>query len=195
MFKPQQRAQAQVKKEILEFLGSCCGLVDPNPGTYSCGMTHRTALVLATSYRDAPRATPLEFFHEGLTLYVFGEPGGKIANIKRNRRVAAAIYQQPLDHRKLQKSLQVFGTAELITLRSNPRLLKAKARKWNLYSVLDRFLTAELAGRTLPATEFKALQDKILGAITLIKITPEHIILREYRQDFSMPKYEWKKGA
>lgn len=195
MFKPQKRPQAQVKKEILEFLGNCCGLVDSKPGRYNCGMKHRTALVLATSYRDVPRATPLEFFNEGLTLYVFGEPGGKIANIKRNSRVAAAIYQQPLDHRKLQKSLQVFGTAELVTLRNNPRLLKAKARKWNLYSVLDSFLSADLAGRNVPPAEYKALQEKMLGAITLIKITPDHIILREYRQDFSMPKYEWKKGA
>ncbi|MBN2106959.1 MAG: pyridoxamine 5'-phosphate oxidase family protein [Deltaproteobacteria bacterium] len=192
MFKPQKRSPALVKKDIIAFLDACCGQVDPKPGKYSCGMKHRTALVLATSYRDVPRATPLEFFHDGLTLYVFGEPGGKIANIKRNQRVAAAVYQQPLDHRKLQKSLQIFGTAELITLRSDLRLFKAKAKKWNLYSVLDRFLEAELGGKSPSAAEFKALQEKILGAITLIKITPDHIILREYRQDFSMPKYEWK---
>lgn len=194
MFKPQKRPNAQIKKEIIAFLDSCCGLVDSKPGKYSCGMKHRTALVLATSYQDAPRATPLEFFHEGLTLYVFGEPGGKIANMKRNNRVAAAVYQQPLDHRKLQKSLQIFGAAELITVRNNPRLLKAKAKKWNLYSVLDRFLSADPGSKALPAAEFKAMQEKILGAITLIKITPDHIILREYRQDFSMPKYEWKKS-
>lgn len=193
MFKPKKKPSGQLKKEIIAFLDSCCGLVDPNPGKYSCGMKHRTALVLATSYKDVPRATPLEFFHEGLILYVFGEPGGKIANIKRNSRIAAAIYQQPLDHKKLQKSLQVFGTAELITLRNNPRMLKTKALKWNLHSVLDRFLSAELGGTPIADAEFKVLQNKILGAISLIKITPDHIILREYLQDFSMPKYEWKK--
>ncbi|MFC1591766.1 pyridoxamine 5'-phosphate oxidase family protein [Thermodesulfobacteriota bacterium] len=193
MFAPQKKPKQLLRKEIIAFLDRTCGQADPKPGRHSCGMRHRNCLVLATSHKDAPRATPLEFFHEGLTLYIFGEPGGKIANIKRNRRVSAAVFEQPLDHAKVQTSLQIFGTAEMITLRSNPRLLRAKARKWNLYPVLNTFILAATKGQRLPEPTRKVMAEKLLKAITMLKITPNHIILREYRTDFTMPKYEWKK--
>ncbi len=191
----QHKSMARIKQEIIRFLDRTCGLPDKKPGKHSCGMIHRNALVLATSFRDVPRATPLEFFHEGLTLYVFGEPGGKIANIKRNSTVSAAIYEQPLDHSKRQQSLQVFGKAELISVRNNPRLMKAKARKWNLFKVLDVFMKAQSTGAALSAREQKLFAEKMLSSINLIKITPHHIILREYNPDIRMPKYEWKKAG
>jgi len=193
MFEIQKRPKAQVKKEILEFLDRTCGLPELNPGRYCCGINHRNCLVLATSNKDLPRATPLEFFHEALTIYIFGEPGGKIANIKRNQNVSAAIYEQPLDHSKPQKSLQLFGTAELISMRNNPRLLKAKSKKWNLYGALHTLMKPAIKGKKISAQEKKAMADQIMNAINLIKITPYHIILREYHKDFTMPKYEWKK--
>ena len=80
----QQPSKTAVKKKILDVLAATSGLPDPHPGKHGCGMIHRNALVLATSYKDMPRATALEFFNEGLTLYILGGPGAKIANIKRN---------------------------------------------------------------------------------------------------------------
>ena len=62
------------------------------------------------------------------------------ATIKRNKKVCAAVYEQPLKHSKVQKSVQIFGTVKLINVRNNPRLFKSKARKWNLYGVLASFL-------------------------------------------------------
>jgi nitroimidazol reductase NimA-like FMN-containing flavoprotein (pyridoxamine 5'-phosphate oxidase superfamily) len=193
MFGMEKKPKSLIKKNILAFLERTCGQPDINPGKYGCGMIHRNCLVLATSYNNMPRATPLEFFHEGLVLYIFGEPGGKIANIKRNRQVCAAIYEQPLDHSKHQMSLQIFGTAELINMRNNPRLLKAKAHKWNLYGVLKTFMKAQTAENKLTPQNNKIMADKFLSAINLIKITPNHIIVREYHPDIRMPKYEWKK--
>ena len=111
MKKQKQLSKALVKKKILDVLAASSGRPDPKPGKHGCGMLHRTALVLATSHKDQPRATALEFFNEGLTLYILGVPGGKIANIKRNPRVSAFIYEQPMDHSKTQPSLQIFGTA------------------------------------------------------------------------------------
>lgn len=192
MFVPQKMSKTKVRKMISDFLDRTCGMANPKPGRYNCGMTHRNCLVLATSHDDVPRATPLEFFHEGLTLYVFGEPGGKIANIKRNNRVSAAIYEQPLKHSREQMSLQVFGTAELINLRNNPRVLKSKARKWNLYGVLDTFVSAATKGQKLSEDEREAMCHKLLNAMNMIKVTPDHIIVRQYLTDFSMPKYEWR---
>jgi nitroimidazol reductase NimA-like FMN-containing flavoprotein (pyridoxamine 5'-phosphate oxidase superfamily) len=192
--KKETKSQAAIRKEIIEFLNNTSAQVDPKPGKYSCGMIHRNCLVLATSYKDIPRATPLEFFNEGLTLYIFGEPGGKIGNIRRNQKVSAAIYEQPLDHSKTQQSLQIFGTAELITVRSNPRLFRAKARKWGMYTVAESLFSSKIKGQKLTGKAAEAMIKKLTESLALIKIVPHHIVLREYNPDFSMPKFAWRKG-
>ena len=116
-----KKSRTTIKKKIIDFLNSTSGQLDPKPGKRSCGIKHRNALVLATSYKDTPRATALDFFNEAMTIYIFGEPGGKIANIKRNPKVSAYVYEQPLDHSKFQRSLQIFGVAELINVKNNPK--------------------------------------------------------------------------
>jgi len=184
-------AREELEKEILDFLDSTCCITDPNPGLYSCGTIHRTSLVLATSYDDEPRATPLEFFNEGFTLYIFGEPGGKIANIKRNSKVCAAIYEQPLDHAKIQKSLQVWGNAELISVRNDKEMFLEKVEKWNMFEVAKSLMRPLI--KDLSPEDQKANVGKLLEALNLIKITPYRMVLRKYTTDFAMPKYEWKK--
>lgn len=193
MSRVQKLSKTVVKKKILAFLKATSATVDKRPGQHGCGLKHKTSLVLATSYKDKPRATPLEFFHEDLSIYIFGEPGGKIANLKRNPKVSAAIYQQPLDHSKVQQSLQLFGKAELITVRNNPRAFKIKAKKWNLYGVAAKLLQPQIKAKHLSKQETLLFIEKFMGALNLIKIIPDHIILREYHSDLSMPIYEWKK--
>ena len=187
----QQLSKAAIKKKILDVLDATSGLPDLTPGRYGCGMLHRTALVLATTYKDMPRATALEFFNEGLTLYVLGVPGGKIANIKRNPRVSAFIYEQPMDHSKTQPSLQLFGMAELITVRSNPRLFKAKLKKWNLTTVMRSLLVPMVKQQALKGEAAEAFIKKTIASCSFIKVTPEKIILKEYLPDFSMCSYDW----
>ena len=184
-------AREELEKEILEFLDNTCCIPDPSPRPHSCGTIHRTSLVLATSYNDEPRATPLEFFHEGLTLYVFGEPGGKIANIKRNPRVCAAIYEQPLDHSTLNRSLQVWGDAHLITVRNDKKTYMEKVNKWNMIAVAKTLLRPLL--KDLSPDEQEGQAEKLLEAINLIRIEPTRMVLRRYTADFAMPKFEWKK--
>ncbi len=193
MKKTQQPSKAAIKKKILNVLDATSGLPDPKPGKHGCGMLHRTALVLATSYKDMPRATALEFFNEGLTLYILGVPGGKIANIKRNPRVSAFIYEQPMDHRKTQPSLQIFGTADLITVRSNPRLFRAKLKKWNLETVMRSLLSPMVNQQSLEGEAAEAFISKTIESCSFIKVTPGKIIFKEYLPDFSMRSYDWKK--
>lgn len=188
------KSNAQVKQEILEFLDQSCGLVDPEKSEHRCGTIHRNCLVLATSRNDMPRATPLEFFNEGLTLYIFGEGGGKTTNIKHNDNVCAAIYEQPMHHDVVQKSLQIFGKAQLITAKDNGPLFKEKARKWNMYAVAEALGKPFMKDLSLQGAEKEAMVEKILTSLILIKIEPYHIIVREYQPDFSMPKYEWKSS-
>jgi nitroimidazol reductase NimA-like FMN-containing flavoprotein (pyridoxamine 5'-phosphate oxidase superfamily) len=184
-------SRGQLEKEIIEFLDNTSGMPDPNPGPDGCGTIHRTSLVLATSYEDVPRATPLEFFHEGLTIYIFCEPGGKIANIKRNPNVCAAIYEQPLTHSKTQKSLQLWGEADLLSIRSDKQMYMEKVEKWNMREVANK-LMSPLIKNLAPEDQSKEVE-KMLGALNLIRIEPTRMVLRTYNPDFSMPKYEWKK--
>jgi nitroimidazol reductase NimA-like FMN-containing flavoprotein (pyridoxamine 5'-phosphate oxidase superfamily) len=193
MSSPENKSNDQIKKEIINFLDQTCGLVDSNPGEFSCGTIHRNCLVLATSHQDVPRATPLEFFNEDLTIYILGEPGGKTTNIKRNQKVSAAIYEQPMVHHKLQKSLQIFGNAELITMKNNMTEFKSKAKKWNMYTVVQNLAKPFFKDKNMSEQEKMAAIEKILSTMTLIKITPDHIVLREYHPDFTTPKYVWRK--
>ncbi len=188
-------SKAAVRRKIIDFLNRTSGQADPRPGKGSCGMIHKNALVLATSAKETPRATVLEFFNEGLTLYIFGEPGGKIANIKRNPRVSAVIYEQPLDHSKLQTSLQIFGKASLINIRNNPKLYRAKAKKYNIAYVMGKLLSPLTKGQHLTGEALEKFYKKGFESLNIIKITPDHIILKEYCPDFSSKKHDWRNDG
>jgi hypothetical protein len=184
-------SKAAVRRKIIEFLNRTSGQVDAKPGKGSCGMIHRNALVLATSANNIPRATVLEFFSEGLTIYIFGEPGGKIANIKRNPRVSAVIYEQPLDHAKLQTSLQIFGKASLINIRNNPKLFRSEAKKYNIGYVMKKLLDPLTIGKNLTGQELEQFYKKGIESLNIIKISPQRIIVKEYHPDFSARRYDW----
>ena len=76
-------------------------------------------------------------------------------------------------------------------MKKNPRLFKAKAKKWNLYVTTERLAKINRAG--LSEKQVNALIEKIMAAFFFIKIVPHRIIMREYHPDFSMPKHEWKR--
>lgn len=190
-----EKSQRAIRKEIADFLRAASCTIDPSPGKQSCGLIHRNCLVLATAANNRPRATVLEFFNEGLELYIWGEPGGKIANIKRNPNVSAVIYEQPLDHARFQRSLQIFGSAALINVRNNPRLFRAKAKKWKIMNIGKKILSPVIKAKGLTAAEADRLITKGMESLNLIKISPAHIILKEYHPDFSLKKFEWRKSA
>jgi len=194
MVETKKKSKEIIEAEIVEFLNDKSAKVDTNPDDYSCGNIHNTSLVLATSYKDSPRATPLEFFNEGLNIYIFGSPGGKIGNIRKNRKVAAAIYEQPMVHSRIQKSLQIFGQAELITVRDNPELFWEKANKWAQYKVVQSLLSPLIRQQGLEVEDAEELTKRTIEATLLIKIVPHHIILREFHENFYWPTFHWKRG-
>jgi len=93
---PKKKSKATIRKEIINFLNATSAQVNPRPGKHSCGILHRNALVLATYANNKPRATVLEFFNDGMTLYIFGEPGIKIANIRETRVYPQLFMNSPL---------------------------------------------------------------------------------------------------
>jgi len=94
---------------------------------------------LATSKDDVPRATPLECFADGLTLYISADPGTKVENVKANPMVAIAMCNQihpnwSGDNWKAHKSIQLVGKATLLDP-DDPENLRAKKEviKWKAF--------------------------------------------------------------
>ena len=89
--------------------------------------THRLC-VLATACRTFTRATALEYtWHDG-ALWIFTEGGFKFKGLKKNKNVAAAIFDTNASFGGL-KSLQIEGTAEIVELYSDEYNAAAAFRK------------------------------------------------------------------
>ncbi len=68
--------------------------------------------VIATSFNDIPRASTVEFFPIGMTLYILTEGGKKIANIINNPNISVAIHA-PFSGWNNVRGIQITGTAEI----------------------------------------------------------------------------------
>lgn len=83
-------------------------------------LKEQTMCTIATASSDAqPRATPLEYYSEGTTLYITSEPGAKIDNIRVNPRVSVGIYNDvhpdwPGGAWKRTKGIQIAGEAVVL---------------------------------------------------------------------------------
>jgi hypothetical protein len=76
--------------------------------------------VIVTCKDNVPRATPLEYFSEGTTLYIAPDPGTKIENIVANPRISVGIFNDvnpdwPGGAWKWIKAVQITGEATLLT--------------------------------------------------------------------------------
>ncbi len=70
--------------------------------------------VLCTARDNIPRATPIEYWADGTTLYIFGDPGTKRENIKANPKVSVGLFD-PFVGSLSVKGMQITGEATLIT--------------------------------------------------------------------------------
>ena len=185
---------AELEKEIIDFLmerATHPGGAHTQPG---CNLRHGKACVLATCHDNEPRATPVDFFCDStLALWVNADPGGKIANIMRNPKVAAGIYD-PVDHSIDQKSMQVWGTAEIINLTNNPDLFMAKIRDFGLDEAMAGIIEEMVQKGIVPAGALNETIEKIRKTINLIKITPVKIALLHMRPGGLPIKKIWGNG-
>ncbi|MFH0941996.1 MAG: pyridoxamine 5'-phosphate oxidase family protein [Chloroflexota bacterium] len=84
--------------------------------------------VLATCLNDVPRATPIEYYSEGLTLYVAASRNTKIINLEGNPRISVGIYNTPFtDWTNWDKviGLQITGRPELLRYAESPEAYMA----------------------------------------------------------------------
>jgi nitroimidazol reductase NimA-like FMN-containing flavoprotein (pyridoxamine 5'-phosphate oxidase superfamily) len=184
----------ELEKELIDFLNqrsSKPGAKRTKPG---CTLAHGRACALGTSVDDVPRVTPVDFFNEGLTLWIAGEPGGKVANIMRNPKVSVGIYE-PVDHSREQKSLQLFGTAELINMKNNPDEFKKRFAQFGLADALEGLFKEYVERKTIPAGHTDEMLEKIPKMFNWIKITPHKMILLHMKPGAFPLKKTWEPWA
>jgi nitroimidazol reductase NimA-like FMN-containing flavoprotein (pyridoxamine 5'-phosphate oxidase superfamily) len=178
----------ELEIEIIEFLDQMSNKPGGKRTKPGCNILHGKACALGTCVDDKPRVTPIDFFNEGLIVWIAGEPGGKIANIMRNPNVSVGIYE-PVDHSREQKSLQIFGTAELINMKNDPDEFNRRFKQFGLDEAVEGLFEEYVQSGTLPATQKDALLEKIPKMFNWIKITPQKMIVLQV-----MPgKYPLKK--
>ncbi|ACD90200.1 pyridoxamine 5'-phosphate oxidase-related FMN-binding [Chlorobium limicola DSM 245] len=80
-------------------------------------LSSRRLCVLSTCRENVPRSTPILFRTKGFSLYMAGEPGQKLGNIKLNPRVSVAVFDPKSEFSEdiLDiTGLQITGQARLI---------------------------------------------------------------------------------
>lgn len=103
-------------------------------------------LHLSTSRGDAPRSTPLEFRHCGMSFFILSEGGAKFENLRHNKKVSfsiAAPYNSAENYISY-KGVQAFGTAKVYSRKDTPRQFDEAFRKMKLGPVMKRMGMKEL---------------------------------------------------
>ena len=125
-----------IEREIITFLDTHSTKKGDGsqPG---CGLQHGIACALGTCNNNTPRVTPIDFFNDGLTLWMLGDPGGKLGNIRANPNVAVGIYT-PMDHTKENRSIQLWGKAELVTKRHQEELFMERVERFGILDAIKK---------------------------------------------------------
>jgi len=148
--------------------------------------------VLATVKDNVPRATPVDFFNDGLTIWIAGEPGVKIRNIRSNQRVAVGVYH-PMDHSKLNRSLQIRGKAKLFNLKSHRKEFMTRIKKFGILTAVEKIVTEHIQTGNFPKESKKEWVERMLNRFNLIRIDPEEITFLYIHPTKGTEKNIWKK--
>ena len=186
-----ERSKEEIEKEIIRFLDE--NSTKKGDGTLpGCGLNHGIACALGTCKNNIPRVTPIDFFNDGLTLWMLGDPGGKLGNIRSNPNVSVGIYTR-MDHSKENRSIQLWGEASLVSLRHQKELFMEMVEK---FGILDAIKRATKVGmiNVNDSAGFKAAVDKALNNETLIKVEPEKIALLIIPPAREPEKLIWEKN-
>ena len=187
------KSREQLEREIREFLNEASS----KPGTSTkpgCPLNHGLACVLATVHENIPRATPVDFFSDGLTLWIAGEPGLKIRNIRSNPRVAVGIYH-PMDHSKLNRSMQIQGTAALFNAASNREEVVARAKQFGIFQAIEKMMKERQRETAVSAGQIEAEVMEIIRRFNFIRVEPEEIIFLHIHPTDGTTKDVWKKAV
>jgi len=184
----------ETEQEIIEFLSLRATHSGGKRTESGCNLQHGQACVLATCHDNVPRATPVDFFSDGtLDVWICGEPGGKIANIIRNPNISVGIYE-PADHSVAQKSIQLWGTAELINSKNNPDVFEQKWLEFGLNEAMEGVLEENIEKGLIPKGSVEQVMTMRRKKMNLIKISPTKIVILNMPSVGLLTKKIWEKG-
>ena len=190
----QEILASELEKEIIDFLTGWASSSGGKNEGLGCNLKHGRASVLATSYEDVPRATPIDYFSDGtLNVWFNAEPGGKIANIMRNPNVSVGIFE-PVDHTIDQKSLQLWGKAQIINEKNNAALF---LEKWEVFGVSEAvagMVNSMIHKKMIPEEAKEKTMKSVQNKINFIKVVPEKIVLREMPLGQGTHRKIWENG-
>jgi hypothetical protein len=118
-------------------------------------LTAHNVLHLATCKNNEPRCTPVEYFNNGLIVYMFCEGGGKIANLKANPHVSYSIadpYNPGADFFGAS-GMQVWGIATVFKKNDDPD----RFREIRNYSRYRKQLEAQGLGEAADSYNFNVI--------------------------------------
>jgi len=185
-------ARDDLEREILSFINEASswpGTVD-GPG---CPLKHGLACVLCTIHNNEPRATPIDFFADGMTLWCAGEPGLKIRNIRLSPKVAVGIYH-PMDHSVLNRSLQINATATLVPYDGNEEQFLERLKKMGVYDAAAKIMGEMFEAKGMQVENFEEEVIKGLRRFNLIKVEPYEITYLRIHPSEGTVKNIWKKA-
>jgi len=112
-------------------------------------------LNLATCRNSRPRCTTLEYFNDGLTVYVMSEGGGKIANLRANPLVSYTVNDpyRPEEDYFSAAGIQVWGTADLFKKNEDPE----RAGRIMVFFRNREAVTAQGLGAAISAVNFNIM--------------------------------------
>ena len=190
------RTKEEIEKEIIRFLDESSSKKadpsDPNGGTKP-----GIACALGTSKDNIPRVTPIDFYNDGLTLWMTGDPGEKIATIRSNPNVSIGIFS-PIDRSKENRSIMFKGKASLVTKREQEELYMEVITKFGILGMFKKAIRSDVIEKRADlgialGEDSETQLDKLLNVITMIKVEPEIIALLIIRPDGGGERLVWEK--
>jgi nitroimidazol reductase NimA-like FMN-containing flavoprotein (pyridoxamine 5'-phosphate oxidase superfamily) len=150
--------------------------------------------VLATSRNNVPRATPIDFYNDGLTIWIIGDPGKKILNIRSNNRVSVGVYH-PMDRSKPNRSLQIQGKARLVNYKDHKKAFMHAVKKFGIIRTIENMADKQIQKQILSPEERTSWIERTLSRFNLIRIIPDEITCLFIHPVKGMEKDVWKKRA
>ena len=182
-----------LEAEIVEYLNRMANKPGGSRTAPGCNLIHGKACALGTCVDNKPRVTPIDLYNDGLIPWLAGEPGGKIANIMRNPNVSIGVYE-PVNHRIEQKSLQIWGQAELINIKNDPREFARRITQFGIDEALRGMIEEFSQGGQLPTGQDDLIYDTLISMFNLIKVTPNKMVLLHMRPGMFPLRKTWEPG-
>jgi len=182
-----ERTNEEIEKEIIEYLDEN-STKSSRPGS-SCA--------LGSCKDNIPRVTPVDYYSDGLTLWMTADPGGKLENIRANPNVSVGIFN-PIDRSKENRSIMLKGKASLVTYREQKELYMDIITKFGMLDSLKQAIRSGLIDKQTLfevslGEDFETKLDTLLHRQTLIKVEPETISLLIMPPGGIVERLVWEK--